>query len=116
MIPGAVPSIFTFDTRPSPKKRKSPTKRHTIIEESTESEFENDDIIDDCNYDELNLSHEAINDEPTIPDCCSDKEVEIARLNELVSNLQHENEFLTDEVDYYRKRLFNFENLSKDSK
>ena len=123
LVSGAVPSIFKFKIRSPKKKRKSPTKRScSPIEETSESEYEDDDEIDGfspINY-QFEEDAEPLNENPDPVDyldihfCCRDKSQEIERLKSRIKELETENASLCEENENLKKKKFNFENVSAD--
>ena len=119
LIPGSVPSIFKFKESVPPKKRKPPPIRIVEpIEESSESEFEDDYSVVGVVVD----SHSC--------QSCRDREAEIERLKEKIhklgaenksvkeqlSNLQTENTFIEEKFKSIETRIFNYKNVSADPK
>ena len=82
LLPGVFPTMFKFREKHVRKKRKSPAKRREIIEESTESEYEEED--DNSEIDTVPLKKEGMDHiVDTYYDadyCCRDKDIEIERL------------------------------------
>ena len=119
LVRGTVPSVFEFKETVTPVKRKAPTIRNPEpIEESSESEFE-DDIEESCvsEYaDDIELHQEEDSCE-----CCNKYLDEITQLKEKVAYLESENERLKSEnefneeqrIYYESTRAFDYKNISK---
>ena len=84
LIPGSLPSIFKFKESSPQKKRKSPPKR--IVEESSESEFEEDD------WDDMGVVVHSC-------DSCRGHEDEIEKLKEKILNLEAENKYIKEQLN-----------------
>ena len=119
LLPGVFPTVFKFREKPVPKKRKSPAKRVQVIEESTESEYEDDDsdVADNETNDVVTLETDIDHgqDEDAYYDanyCCREKDIEINRLRGKITELETENVELQEEVASLKRRIFNFENIA----
>ena len=114
--PGVFPTVFKFRDNPVPKKRKSPAERIQVIEESSESEYEDDNT--DLMGNLMPLETEADmhgHDENVYYDvnyCCREKDVEITRLNLKITELEADNIQLQEKVTSLKSRIFNFENIA----
>ena len=110
LLPGVVPTVFNFRPNSSAKKRKSPVKRVSVVEES-ESEYEDDDSGNLMDMDDLVTEEPDMNQD----NFCQEKDAEIIRLIGIISNLQSENAELKTDVESFKCRVFNFENIPVDS-
>ena len=128
LVPGAVPSIFEFKIRSPKKKRKSPTKRScSPIEETLESEYEDDDETDGFSplnneVNEIEGIDPLLSEDPNPVDyldihfCCREKSQEIEQLKNRIKVLDTENTALRDENEQLKQKEFNFKNVSADQK
>ena len=122
---GAVPSVFKFKNRSPKKIRKLPTKRSlSPIEETSESEYEDDDIADILPFDdESGLNIESFGSDSVdtgtvdyldIHFCCREKNAEINRLKGRIDELDEEMKALQIKNEILAQREFNFKNVASD--
>ena len=108
---GKIPTIFPSKPKESKPKRKAPTPRPAPVVESSESVYETDS--DEDQFMEID------NDEPApVPELSENEQLrlEIQQLRLQLQTLQMKYDKAEEEKEYFKSRMYNFENISKNEK